>query len=309
MAEEPVGKVTDEEPEGETSEEEGSEEDQGEETPSDDDASEEEGEQEPEYFDSEEEYLSQFELPGKPKSVEQLVQAHTEAIKELNRLQREKAEPPKPRTPAPETVPDVDSDGRKTYFKRDQFRQRVKAMSDGAMFTDEAHEKTYKSVANLLDPVFNGFMEQVEAYYGAQSKTVTAMLPALRRLSWQGFTHKDVVPKRDLDSFMDQYGLYEYDQALRAMAVEDPNIFTRIAQAAHNTGKDRERKKMRFRRAKGERRSPTVSRKGVYGPYLNAAGDDLDVAKMQKLGMEQIRKVRTAYEKDQQSGRLSTRGR
>lgn len=307
MAEEEKAALEEEQTtEEETSEEESSEEEsqQSDDETADYGADQEESESEDqeEYYENEEEFLKEFDLPGQPKSLREALTSAKEQNRKMNELQRELADlrrkpPPDESTHGDKQQP---QEGKK-FFTRDAFKAHVaKMISDGDIAQENA--PTYRAVAKVNDHVLNKVMDQLEGYLGAYANNLMAVTPVLQDLSWKAFEHKNIVPRRDLESFMKQRGIMDYDRGLRAMATDDPDILNKIAEAARNAGARKEQRKLRLKRDKGARRQPR-SQRHLYEKYLKPGGAELDPVKLANLPLEKALKLQEALEKDQQRGR------
>jgi len=242
-------------------------------------------EKEPEAEEPEEEfdevkYLEEYDLPGKPQTVDDALAAYKQlvAAKETHEI---KEEPPEKKEP-------VKAEG-------DEFSETPLVDFVGKMkFTDEENRKSYESLAHSIDgayvPMFKTVNQRMETFIGVAE----LLVGHVREQSWQTFEHKGRVDRKKLDATMDKFGLLNYSDALRQLAIKDgdPNLLKLLVPSS-----DDGKKKPRFTSLRRGKKSTTA--RSPAADYLTVDGE-LDREKLAKLPSEQAHKITQAHIKELQ---------
>jgi len=285
----------------ETTEEETEEpsEEEAEETTAEESAeTEEKAEEETEVWDSEEDYLKEHKLPGDPKSLDEVIKSYKSLLRESKRQQTErpKADEEPVREPAPET------EDRKQTFDETPVRKYVDQLIQEERISQE-NAASYRSLANIVDaglaPMRTGVEKQMKMFLAGMGSIVNHV----RDQSWRSFRFKHLASRDELESYMNRYGMIDFEQALRRMAVDDkPDLLPQIFR--DERGRDKGGKQRKLKRfSSGRRGKPTETGTRPYAAYLTP-DKALDEAKLDRLKIEQKEKIVNAYLEDFEKGRV-----
>lgn len=243
----------------------------------DDDA---DGDLEP--YESEEEFLKQFKLPGDPKNLEDAITSYKALVDEFNRLKQGQSREKQPDEATRTQQNQSQSQG---YFKRDPFTQYVKSLDEsGALDPDVSREQ--KSWASTMDKVLNGHFDQVEAAFNTLAQGVMKLTSQQRNASYNRLpgNYKKLVSRDELDKTMDELGLLDYAEALRYRAVNDPHLLSEFAKQERARGaKEQKRKGKGFKRFQANRRSAPSDKGGAIHERFLTPDGQLDEDKMNRL--------------------------
>lgn len=297
--EQDLGESSNEEPEEDTEQAE-DEIQSDDETPEDESTEEnpdEEGE-EPEYYDSEEEYLKQFDgIPEDLKSIDDVIKAYKEtlpkvkdaetATQQLQKvdeilkangvqggiqavLSQSQGAPvqnqmtsPLGNQPATGSNPLVEA----------PFTSALSTYEKRGMFKDEDTKRYYQELAQFSDEAISPFLRTTDQLFKVVAKELMAIKKQTREVSWKTLEHpkKDAVDKNKVFDVMDTYGFDNLDKAIGFLLLQNPEIINKISEKAESKGiKKGQQKLKRFR---GIRRSKSMAKESHnYKKYQNPDG-------------------------------------
>lgn len=249
-------------------------------------APEEEPGKEPEAEEPEEEfdepkYLEEYDLPGKPQTVDDALAAYKQlaAAKTISEIKKE--EPPEKREP-------VKAEG--DELSETPFVDFVGKMK----FKDEDNRQAYESLAQSIDgaytPRFKAVDQRMKTFIGIAE----LLVGHVREQSWQSFEHKGRVDRKKLNATMDEFGLLNYSDALRQLAIKggDPNLLKLLVPSS-----DDGKRGSRFTSLRRGKKSKVG--RSLAADYLTPDGE-LDREKLGKLPSEQALKIVQAHTKELQ---------
>jgi hypothetical protein len=244
-----------------------------------------------EYFESEEEYLKQFEgLPDSLKSTDDVIKAYLATLPEMKKSQstvqqidallKARGIPDgvqglmsgQQLTQNTQTQVETPTEG-ETYFNASPFDSVLKEWKEQGMLADEGIENSYKSLAKFADQALAPFIKKIEATYTTLAKTAFENRSGYRELSWNTFKHpqKDAVSKEAIFKAMEVPGIDSFEKAMSFVALQNPDLFKSISKNAEEKGVKKGQKKLkRFGNIK--RGKNQGGQKYDYKKYQNADG-------------------------------------
>lgn len=252
-----------------------------------------------EHWDSEEEYLNQYSLPGSPKTLDEVMKSYKDLLPELNELQRQKADKNKTET---KTTTD------KPFFGTNLVMNTVdETIKSGSVPEKEvAGVRAWaKTIDNSLNPTFDKIGETLNGY----ASVIMGLIEAQQESAWNNFQHKNNVKKEE---FFRYYGIKNLnpEKALHDLILsERPDLFNIIAETSFKKGKQQGKKKIRrFNANRKSKNRVTSSSKSIYKNYLTPSGE-LDEAKLNRInekGSVNKLDVVNAFIKDQEAAMKNT---
>lgn len=230
----------------------------------------------PEAFESEEDFLSQYKLPGNPKTLHEALTMTKELVNRLNRVQQQDAEKQIVDTPK------EDAPKSQEFFPRNVFtKQFERLIEDGQIQGDNVG--TYKYLGKVMDQAINSQTEMVENAMSALVTEIARVRGHLRDSAWRRFEakNKGLVDRERLDKIMDSMGYYDYGKAFRQLAVDDPSLLKQIEKRAEQRAVNKQNRGLaRFTNPRRDKQEPP--KKVNVRAYLTPDGQ-LDKAKLAKL--------------------------
>ena len=270
-------KTLTEESQEETQEEQSSEESETSEEESKEETSEEE--ESKEEFD-EEKYLAEFDLPGKPKTVDDALADYKKHVAAQTIQKIDKDEPPKKEEP-------VKDEG----FSETPLTDLVKTMD---FKDDNNNRQSYEFLAKSVDGAYGPMFKAVDKRMNTFIGVAELLVEHVREQSWQTFEHKGRVDRKKLTEAMREHGLLNYSDALRQVAIKngDPNLLKLLVPSSDDGKKGSRFTSLR----RGKKQTPG---KSAAAGYLTSDGE-LDREKLGKLPSEQAHKIVQAFIKEQE---------
>lgn len=231
-----------------------------------------------EEFD-EEKYLAEFDLPDKPKTVDDALAAYKTLAAAQTIQKIEKEEPPKKEEP-------VKPEG----FSEAPFTDFVKTME----FKDDANKQSYEFLAKSVDGAYAPMFKLIDQHMNTFTGVAELLVAHVREQSWQTFEHKGRVDRKKLTEAMQEHGLLNYSDALRQVAIKsgDPNLLKLLVPSSDDGKKGSRFTSLR----RGKKQQPG---KSAAADYLTPDGE-LDREKLGKLPSEQAHKIAQTFIKEQE---------
>lgn len=227
---------------------------------------------EAEFFENEDEYLAQFNLEGKPKTLDEAMRLSQELASENQRLKTQLSDPT--RTAPPPPTP-ASSDNGQRVFARGSWKKQVEEMiTSGRIHAD--NQVFYRQQADFNDAIMNPMLQQMESALSGLAGYVMKQGEAQRSASWSRFQHKGVgVSRQDLDAIMEREGLFDYDDALLQYAMKSgrADLLSKVAKTAERRGEQRGRTRQLRRGTnlpRGKQRPKGIT--SIPGKFLNMDG-------------------------------------
>lgn len=237
---------------------------------------------EAEFFDDESQYLDQFNLDGKPKTLDEAMRLSQDLASENQRLKTQLSDPTRTAPPPP-----TPSDNGQQVFARGSYKKLAEEMIVSGRIHADNHA-FYRQQADWNDSIMNPMLQQFESALSGLAGYVMKQGEAQRSASWSRFKHKNVgVSREQLDTIMDQEGLFNYDDAFVRYAVSSGRVelLSKVAKTAERRGEQRGRTRQ-LRRGKnlprGKQRPGITS---IPKRFLNMDGT-LNQNELDKLSTE-----------------------
>jgi len=248
-------------------------------------------------YDSEEEYLNQFDLPGKPKTFDDVIGSYKEAVSKLNRYQRGVADGR--RSPELEQRTGETREAPvSTLFSGGHATKHIDELVKQGTIAGDDNVRAAKFWAQVQDRAIDPVLSDVRNVFGSMSNLMNQMIKDARNGSWARFKHKNLITKEQLE---DQFGpdnMLDYDGAFQKLMLQNSELFSKFTNQVDKRGEQRGEKK-RFKRFSANPRSKPAPRPGpaIYRKYL-ATGGELDETKLAPLSADVRLKIVEAYLKE-----------
>ena len=250
-----------------------------------------------EVYDTEEEYLAQFDLPGQPKSLDGALKSYREAVSEMNRMKRESAAPSQPPDQTQQASPqstDLDS----TFFTGGHATKHIDSLIKQGTIVGDEQVKGAKFWASIQDKAIEPVLGDVRQFYQAVSGLLNQVVNSERNGSWARFKHKDLVERDRLEKLFNPKNMLDFESAFNELMLQDPDILAKFTTRVDKRGEKRgqQRKLRRFSANPRSKPTPRTDRT-TYRNYLDPGGG-LDEKKLDTLSDAQKRKIVDAYLKE-----------
>ncbi|MDY0111189.1 MAG: hypothetical protein WC565_07805 [Parcubacteria group bacterium] len=256
-----------------------------------------------ESYDSEEDYLKQFDLPGSPKSLDEALASAKEAVRRMNELQREVAQL---RSGVRQENQPADNRGNQTqqnmpeqYYHKNPITEYLKRMEESGR-VDPEQAKAVRSWGSTIDEALSANWQRNLEAQAMLARELERTQKALRDMSWASFKHTDLVKREELDNIMQANQLLDYNQALQYKLSVDTGLLEKYADRQRKLGarEAEKRNKRNFKRFSGPRGgAPQAKKSPVYEKFLDKTGN-LDRARLNKIPSDKARKIAEAFGKD-----------
>lgn len=251
-----------------------------------------EEEEEPDAYESEEDYLKQYKLPGSPKTLDEVLGTTVpELVRKLNEYQQRDA------TRSKELAPKEEAPKTKIFEKNLFGRQMSQLIESGGINKD--YVDTYKHLAATFDSAMNNFIQDTIDVNSRLAREYQRLSDHVKGQSWQRFSRRfgDMVTRDQLDAIMEDMGYYDYDTAFRFFAANDPNLMRKALSRAQKDGERKGRKKQLGRFTTHPKRSKAESGKTIeFSKYTRSDGT-LDPGKLAQLDEKDSTRIIEAFEK------------
>lgn len=246
-----------------------------------------------EFYEDEKQFLDQWDLPGKPETLENAMDRLQTLEEENNRLKAHDGPDRTTQQTPPEKPPSgKPSDNGQEYLSRGIFKQHVDDLVQSGQLSQE-NAQSWRQQASMNDAVLNPAFQQIEGTLNAIAGAVMNLGTAQRNTSWARFQHKNLgVDRQELDAVMDKRGLFDYNEALMQLAVSQnrPDLLGKIVTKAERRGEDKGRKR-KLRRGTGIGRGrPQATDAPISKKYLNPDGS-LDTDALNRLSTSDSLKI------------------
>lgn len=221
---------------------------------------------------SEEEFLAQHNLPGKPKTVEEVLDSYKQLLKKLNEQPQQRQD----------KLPDTDQSQSQRYFPETPMTAHVEQLiKQGVYGSDPQNHEQARNSARVVDSALAPFIQRAEL----QNHALMRVISHVRDMNWKRFQYKHLVTRDRLDQILNTTGEFDYDVALQLEAVRDKSLLKEFAKREQQRGAEKARDKGgKLGRFSGIRREtkPTRSDKRIWSNFVDAEGG-LDEGKLAKL--------------------------
>lgn len=235
-------------------------------------------------FESEEEFLTQFSLPGSPKTLEEAINSYKNLLAEFNKNKREEAEAKKPDAAQQNTQ--TDEIFTKSHLT-DLMEEKIKT---GGI--DENSTQAVRFWAKSVDAAYGPVLQKVGQYLSVIDTVANQLVNATRDSSWARFKHKDLTTKEELESLFGIENLYDFDKAFRGLVVKRPDLLAKFSERQFNKGKDEGQKKKLQRFSANRRSKPKPKSSFNLSPWLQPDGS-LDEGKLNNIDHRKYPNLRT----------------
>jgi len=252
---------------------------------------------EQERYDTEEDYLNKFNLPGQPKTLDDAMESYQAAVSELNRYQRETADDRRP-AERDQRSPQQNAELGSSLFTGGHATSYIDSLIKQGTLTGDDNVKAAKFWASTQDKAIEPVLSDVKSVLGAMSGLMNQVIDDARNGSWARFKHKDLITKEQLEGQFGPDNMLDFEAAFNKLMLQDSDLFAKFTNRVEKRGEKRgqQRKLRRFSANPRSKPTPRTDR-ATYRNYLDKGGG-LDAKKLDALPDAQKKKIVDAYLKE-----------